>query len=785
MNSTNYFLVSEHVKRYVSLAVSLIAALILIAFLFPAHHMPIAGLDPSWVLSMNEATGRRLAAGIEVVFTYGPFGGFLTQQYHPTTNALTVFLGVFVSAFFVLALSLVNVKRQPFWLLFFVGSITCLGVSREQALMVPALLAAVFVLRIRAADPSAPVRAAWPMYGGLICIATYLGFLLFTKGNLLFFSVALVLICSVALLAKANCRMAVLFFSSVVVAAAIFWMLSGQKLGSLPPFFVGSAQIVSGYGDAMSLTGSTTEIFVYCLAAIVAVAGVAFSDEQDLVTRFGIVVAFALFLFICFKGAFVRHDGHAMYGAHALILAALLTRIWRSPRFATATWVLCLLGWALIDQSYAKSSTETLFKSIKNTVSSAYSNVALRTANTEELDKRYEAALAAIRTSSPLPKLLGSTDLYPSDQAQLIASALDWNPRPIFQSYAAYNPFLASKNRDHLRGSNAPDNLVFRIEPIDNRLPATEDGLSWPDLLRRYKPTDWVGNDLLLRRQITVTDNVERREISRQVGKLGELVAVPADASKVFATILMTKTLLGNARSTILKAHHVLITISPVNGRTAQYRLIPGLAEAGFLISPLVSNTADFAKLFGSDGYQRGKQVASFKIDVPESVFADWERDFQVTFYALEQSNAYDVSALLKLTSVPAPSESKSNVTRRNCEGALDAINDVHPIPPTSDTYGILQAQGWVTPDVAAGQPAESVILLLTDSRNNQSIVNASRVPRPDVAAFLKKSGLDQSGFLVNAEVSALKGLYKLEVGFRQKEKLFVCDNLSRSIAVK
>lgn len=785
MQQITHFVLSERVNRYASICACAVAGFILFALVFPAHNMPIQGLDPSWVLSMNEATGRRLTAGTEIIFTFGPFASFLTQQYHPMTNAMSVFLGVFVSAFFVVALWLVNATKDPLWLLFFVGLVACIGLARDELLMIPALLATVYVLRIPTDHASASVRLSWPSYIALFWTAAYLGFLLFTKGNLLLFSAAVAALCSISLFAKVNFRVAALFTFSVLLAAAAFWMLSGQELRSVIPYFVSSAHMVAGYGDAMSLTGSTTEISVYCLAAIVAVAGVAFSNEQDLVARFGIVVAFALFLFICFKGAFVRHDGHAMYGAHALILAALLTRIWRSPRFATATWVLCLLGWALIDQSYAKSSTETLFKSIKNTVSSAYSNVALRTANTEELDKRYEAALAAIRTSSPLPKLLGSTDLYPSDQAQLIASALDWNPRPIFQSYAAYNPFLASKNRDHLRGSNAPDNLVFRIEPIDNRLPATEDGLSWPDLLRRYKPTDWVGNDLLLRRQITVKDNVERREISRQVGKLGELVAVPADASKVFATIRMTKTLLGNARSTILKAHHVLITISPVNGRTAQYRLIPGLAEAGFLISPLVNNTADFAKLFGSDGYQRGKQVASFKIDVPESVFADWERDFQVTFYALEQSNAYDVSALLKLTSAPAPSENKSNVTRRNCEGALDAINDVHPIPPTSDTYGILQAQGWVTPDVAAGQPAESVILLLTDSRNNQSIVNASRVPRPDVAAFLKKSGLDQSGFLVNAEVSALKGLYKLEVGFRQKEKLFVCDNLSRSIAVK
>ena len=35
-------------------------------------------------------------------------------------------------------------------------------------------------------------------------------------------------------------------------------------------------------------------------------------------------------------------------------------------------------------------------------------------------------------------------------------------------------------------GNNAPDNILFRVEPIDDRLPSLEDGPSWPLLISNY-----------------------------------------------------------------------------------------------------------------------------------------------------------------------------------------------------------------------------------------------------------------------------------------------------------
>src|SRR5260364_219639 len=57
-----------------------------------------------------------------------------------------------------------------------------------------------------------------------------------------------------------------------------------------------------------------------------------------------------------------------------------------------------------------------------------------------------------------------------------------WSPRPVIQSHGAYTPKLARLNELHLLSERAPNNIVFKVEPIDGRLASLEDGLSWPIL---------------------------------------------------------------------------------------------------------------------------------------------------------------------------------------------------------------------------------------------------------------------------------------------------------------
>lgn len=50
--------------------------------------MPAFGLDPSWMLAMNQAVAQGLVFGREVIFTFGPYSAVYTQRYHPATDML-------------------------------------------------------------------------------------------------------------------------------------------------------------------------------------------------------------------------------------------------------------------------------------------------------------------------------------------------------------------------------------------------------------------------------------------------------------------------------------------------------------------------------------------------------------------------------------------------------------------------------------------------------------------------------------------------------------------------
>ena len=137
--------------------------------------------------------------------------------------------------------------------------------------------------------------------------------------------------------------------------------------------------------------------------------------------------------------------------------------------------------------------------------------------------------MAEVRAAHPLPPISGSTDIYPNSQAIAVAYNLDYRPRPIFQSYAAYTPKLAGVNLAYLQSDKAPQNILFDVQTIDMRLPPLDDGDFMAQLLTRYDVAGLYDSMALLevgadRKSHTLTP------LTSITGKLGETISVPATA---------------------------------------------------------------------------------------------------------------------------------------------------------------------------------------------------------------------------------------------------------------
>jgi hypothetical protein len=81
-----------------------------------------------------------------------------------------------------------------------------------------------------------------------------------------------------------------------------------------------------------------------------------------------------------------------------------------------------------------------------------------------------------------------------------IFNGLNYHPRPVFQSYAAYNRPVMEWNERFYQSSNAPEYVIFFLSAIDGRFPPLEDSLALRTLLLNYDYAGRADYSLILRR---------------------------------------------------------------------------------------------------------------------------------------------------------------------------------------------------------------------------------------------------------------------------------------------
>jgi hypothetical protein len=409
-----------------------------------------------------------------------------------------------------------------------------------------------------------------------------------------------------------------------VMAFVALWLAAGQDPSAIVPYFRTSLELTSGYGDAMALWTYPTSQMVPFFVAGACLLWVRTWSTRSTATLH--TLAFAWLLFQVFKASFVRHDEHAALALAVLPVLVLLCApfLWRLAHAWPARVLLVglvvaslwpqIAGWRLF-------FGQTYFDLVMRSVQRAPGNIAMAagllrgSSAAKGLDVRYAAAAHVARTRLAFPTPKGSVDLYPSEQGYVVAHGWRWGGRPVFQSYVAYTAALAELNARHLRGADAPDTVFFAVQPIDRRYPALDDGLSWPELLARYDVRGSAGPYVWLERAERPR-SYEFATAGTVVARFGEEVAVPS-GDLIWARVDLRPTILGRV---VRVLHKVPQPTLAVNG-VAQFRLIPALARAGFLVSPLVATGRAFAALASGRGGESARSIR-IEVDDPGRFFA-------------------------------------------------------------------------------------------------------------------------------------------------------------------
>jgi hypothetical protein len=461
--------------------------------------------------------------------------------------------------------------------------------SVVYALPLPALLLCTNILPDR--------RLPRGALAAVLVLLPALALLPLIKGSFLVEAVLSVGLLGALLWQTAHRRLALALPALTCLCLILWWRAAGQPLAGLFNYFYNELSVIAGYNDAMAVRGPRTDMVVVLLCAVSLLAMLAWGGRRlPRAVLWPAGGGVALLLFLSFKAGFVRQDlGHEAVTISTVGLMFLVLSNWLRRWLAglAALIGLVLVAWPVTPLDPV-SVASAIFRG-----AAAEMRGSLRLA-TDPSGMQAEFA----RETPHAPTLpwhpAGTADIYCCWQLSLFDSGLSWAPRPVMQGYAAYTPWLAQLNLDHLLGSAAPDNIFFRPETIDGRLPSLDDGPSWPALLSLYEPAgyDAAENLAWLRHAnghaALATPGSPLMEADP---RLGETVPLPVTAQPLWARINVRPTIRGRVASLLLRAPFLDLRMDFADGSKKSFRIIPGMARGGFLLSPAVTSTLEFLQL--------------------------------------------------------------------------------------------------------------------------------------------------------------------------------------------
>jgi hypothetical protein len=600
---------------------------------------PTATRDGSWVTVSGEDAARLAHGGQEAAFTFNPASSLYTSYYSELFPYLNVFLGLIIAAIFGVGASLLMARPGRSWPIALLATVVLAAsttftlLSRDALFLAMAVIVLLLAFRPNEFERSCKVATTLG--------AMALGVIALSKTTFGISAFGLLLIADVGRIAH---RRVSLLTISFLFSGLLTYLALGQSLSTLPRFLELNGEVVRGYGEAMAMQGSTKELIAFLvisavLGALIVVVernGMDRSRRHDTVL---LLLGLGFYWMLAFKAGFVRHDLHSLIGWQALgfgmILYALSCRLpnglGRVPVFGLLTLGVTMvilvapMRWALA------GGNDPLFRlggfyvdrfvhmpvrhwsALSDFVSDPLAWLA-------RADAQKEQAWVRIRESMPFPRIEGSVDIIPSQQAAVIANRLHYQHRPVFLEYLSYTSRLIEANRAFFESSGAPDWLLFAPGSIEGRYPSSAEGALWPDFLRLYEPVRLSRDLLLLHRRSQPLSDLTGK-VRHVDARPGQIIAVE-DEGAVFVKIALRRTWIGRIFDLLYRPPTAMLNIKTRAGPELQYRLIPEMAASGFLLSPRIDNVKTFLAL--SLGFPEA--IEPEKVETISVNASDWGR---------------------------------------------------------------------------------------------------------------------------------------------------------------
>ena len=577
--------------RLFGLAVTVAVAvfLALATYLQPGSELQ-PGLDSSWAYALNYIYQHKLVVGHDIFFTFGPLG-FLEH-----TRALTHDM-IYQSSIFWFSVSvLLNIallqlafcSTIPWW---------------HRAINLVLVLALVLMANTQIQR---------------LLLLLYVSVFLHWQSRSLFYLLLLTIASAICLLIKFSYGAAALAmtlpylvivawrdraFYQIILAAfcipaccALVWLVIYGHLDGMVGYIQGGLEFSRGSTSAMALNPANewAPIALYYAGFGGALWIIARAHGGG---RLPLSLCFIGPLFIWSKYAFGREEsGHLVFLMLFVfylfpVMALAAPHIKYKAMYAIAM-LACLMGWQQLHNTETGPPVYEL-----QPVYYPPETFRSRLHVDPWIDiwvQESEKKLRPLQIPAALRERIGggTVDIYPWESLVVAANKLDWVPRPVFQNYITYTPFLDRANQDFYASAKAPQFLVWHYHDsadIDNRFPFSSDPLTLQAMLQHYRQVACEGQFCLWEKAATPQLH-ESHVLGNTTTQWDTWIQVPATETDVLrAGIAIKRTLMGKLNLALWKEGGVSIDYRLRDGSIQTHTLVVDNAVSGVWVSPYVS----------------------------------------------------------------------------------------------------------------------------------------------------------------------------------------------------
>jgi len=614
---------------------------LMLLFIRIPRELTTPGIDPSWGLVLQYAHLHNLQFGTDIVFTYGPLGYLAIEWFTGHAPMQRMLFDVMLDFTIAAGICLVAWRNRAVWRVLLLAIFVLLPASIHPGYFdVPTEVGLFCWTLLCLVETRSRVKYFAAVLAGLAAIISMVKFTLLVMAVISIFAV------TGNCVLRGKVRLAAAFFLGYLIAAMSLWVWAGQSLLHLGAYFASSLAICTGYEDAMGIQSNDYLWMAGVLTAGLALAAGAvrlrFADDpagsRSWLRRCLIFAWLFCILFLAWKHGFIRNKSDLWVGFVALVTPALEilpvpagrhVAIWTARGCAIACCLLALWMEHWDDKSH--------FHNVARREVGLFCDNVSTLLEPATYVRDMEQKLDAERARDQLPKLCqaigtNTVDVFGHSQTYAIFNGLNYQPRPVFQSYSAYNLTLMKMNDRVYTSTAAPEFVLFNFEAIDGRFPPMEDALALRTLLADYALVGAEPPFLLLKHQ---TNSAPQMKLLSEGSVLG---GQPIDVGQykdmnLWLEITLVPTLEGRLRQIFYRPPEVYIVLwnesstHPLSGPAPVSML-----AAGFLASPILIRNPDVLNLYTGKAIHR---PSAYAIRLQPGTAGLWQPQIQYRLYRL------------------------------------------------------------------------------------------------------------------------------------------------------